>query len=109
MSVIWLCVIHFQYLLLTLHNYVLIASDFLLIRLFQLYNGPNRPLRQVDKWNAWFFEDLKALVSIVISFGSCIWLLIATNYFCGQDTIELECGPMPNVMAALPTTGGTLR
>jgi len=28
----------------------------------QLYVGPNRPLRQVDKWNAWFFDSLGALV-----------------------------------------------
>jgi len=41
------------------------VSDHFFVRLFQLYTGPNRPLRQVDKWNAWFFEDLNALVSIV--------------------------------------------
>jgi len=25
-----------------------------------------------------------------------------------NDNIKLECGPMPNVMVALPNTGGTL-
>jgi len=26
----------------------------------------------------------------------------------GEELEELECGPMPNVMAALPNTGGAL-
>jgi len=39
------------------------------------------------------------------------------KYICGDDVpadvipeqpIELECGPMPNVMAALPNIGGAL-
>ena len=33
---------------------------------FQLYTGPNRPVHQVDKWNAWFFEDLSVLVSAAV-------------------------------------------
>jgi len=33
---------------------------------FQLYIGPNRPVHQVDKWNAWFFEDLSSLVSAAV-------------------------------------------
>jgi len=27
---------------------------------------------------------------------------------CELEQIELECGPMPNVMVALPNTGGAL-
>ena len=36
----------------------------------------------------------------LIRVGSC--------YFGGEGTIKLECGPMPNLMVALPNIGGAL-
>ena len=41
----------------------------------------------------------------------CIIIIIIIIYYAKRQHInmkKLECGPMPNVMAALPTTGGAL-
>ena len=34
------------------------------------------------------------------------WLIV--GQYKTEPIIKLECGPMPNVMVALPNTGGTL-
>ena len=34
--------------------------------------------------------------------------VVTISFFAASDTYQLECGPMPNVMAAQPNIGGAL-
>jgi len=36
------------------------------------------------------------------------WRVLVSENICKRRKTELECGPMPNVMAALPNIGGAL-
>ena len=58
-------------------------------------------------------EDLSSFTSL-----SCLMMILATDALrsCSTERVmipvkiikKLECGPMPNLMAALPNTGGAL-
>ena len=47
------------------------------------------------------FNDVKRFLKLC-------WTTRTTSSTSGKSSIKLECGPMPNVMAALPNIGGAL-
>ena len=58
-----------------------------------------------DANNANNAHNTLALCALLTSFSMTHCLTLPTDT---REQDELECGPMPNVMAALPNTGGDL-
>ena len=53
--------------------------------------------------NCYFYRCLSELTNVQDHWNKWLWLRNDT-----RNIVTLECGPMPNVMAALPNIGGTL-
>jgi len=53
-------------------------------------------------------RDFTMILPIFLKKINCDFVEVLPRFSCSPNNDQLECGPMPNVMVALPNIGGAL-